>query len=35
MAAVTTAQGKDCVGVSFPDQDQVEGSTLTLNGLAR
>ena len=25
--------GKDCKGVSFPDQAQVEGSALTLNGL--
>jgi len=27
------AQGKECKGVSFPDQAQVEGSNLTLNGL--
>jgi hypothetical protein len=27
------AQGKECKGVSFPDQAQVEGSSLTLNGL--
>ena len=28
-----TAHGKECKGVNFPDQAQVEGSTLTLNGL--
>jgi len=27
------AHGKECKGVNFPDQAQVEGSTLTLNGL--
>ena len=27
------AQGKECKGVSFPDQVQVEGVNLTLNGL--
>src|SRR5205823_7824891 len=27
------ANGKECKGVSFPDQAQVEGSNLTLNGL--
>jgi hypothetical protein len=27
------AHGKECKGVSFPEQAQVEGSTLTLNGL--
>ncbi len=27
------AQGKECKGVNFPDQAQVEGSTLVLNGL--
>jgi len=27
------AQAKECKGVSFPDQAQVEGSNLTLNGL--
>lgn len=27
------AQAKECKGVSFPDQAQVEGSGLTLNGL--
>jgi len=27
------AQGKECKSVNFPDQAQVEGSTLTLNGL--
>jgi hypothetical protein len=27
------AQAKECKGVNFPDQSQVEGSSLTLNGL--
>src|SRR5437773_3453648 len=27
------AQGKECKGVSFPDQVQIEGSNLTLNEL--
>ncbi len=27
------AQGKECKGVSFPEQTQVEGSPLALNGL--
>ena len=27
------AHGKDCQGVTFPEQVQVDGSTLTLNGL--
>jgi len=27
------AHGKECKGVNFPDQAQVDGSTLTLNGL--
>jgi len=27
------AQGKECKGVSFPEQAQVEGTNLTLNGL--
>jgi len=27
------AHGKECKGVSFPEHAQVEGSTLTLNGL--
>ena len=27
------AQGKECKGVNFPDQAQVDGSNLTLNGL--
>jgi hypothetical protein len=27
------AQAKECKGVNFPDQTQVEGSSLTLNGL--
>jgi hypothetical protein len=30
---VGVAHGKECKGVNFPDQAQVEGSTLTLNGL--
>jgi hypothetical protein len=30
---VEVAQGKVCKGVTFPDQVQVDGSTLTLNGL--
>jgi len=33
LAAVATAHARDCAGVSFPDQEQVEGSALTLNGL--
>ena len=28
-----SAQGRECRGVSFPDQAQVESGTLTLNGL--
>lgn len=31
--AAGVAQGKECKGVSFPDQAQIEGSTLSLNGL--
>jgi hypothetical protein len=27
------AEAKECKGVNFPDQAQVEGSSLTLNGL--
>ena len=27
------AQAKECKGVNFPDQAQVEGSNLMLNGL--
>jgi hypothetical protein len=27
------AHGKDCQGVTFPEQVQIDGSTLTLNGL--
>jgi hypothetical protein len=27
------ASGKECAGVSFPDQAKVEGTSLTLNGL--
>lgn len=33
MSAVGVAHGKECVGVSFPDQLQVQGSPLVLNGL--
>ena len=35
IAAMSTgiAQGRECNGVSFPDQAQVEGSSLSLNGL--
>jgi len=29
----SVALGKECKGVNFPDQAQVEGSNLTLNGL--
>jgi hypothetical protein len=31
--AASVAQGKECKGVSFPDQVQIDGSSLTLNGL--
>ena len=31
--SVGVAHGKECKGVSFPDQTQIEGSTLVLNGL--
>ncbi|HXX83295.1 MAG TPA: chalcone isomerase family protein [Casimicrobiaceae bacterium] len=31
--AAGVAQGKECQGVNFPDQVQVDGSNLTLNGL--
>jgi len=31
--AAGVAQGKECKGVTFPDTAQVEGATLTLNGL--
>lgn len=31
--AIGVASGRECKGVSFPDQVQVDGSTLTLNGL--
>ncbi len=31
--AAGVAQGKECKGVSFPDTAQVDGATLTLNGL--
>jgi len=27
------AHGKECQGVTFPEQAQVDGSTLRLNGL--
>jgi hypothetical protein len=30
---IGVAHGKDCQGVNFPEQAQVDGSTLTLNGL--
>ncbi len=33
LSAVGVAHGKECMGVGFPDQLQVEGSTLVLNGL--
>lgn len=33
LLGIGTAQGKACLGVSFPDQANVEGSTLMLNGL--
>jgi len=35
LAALGTgiAQGKECKGVSFPDQVQIDGSSLMLNGL--
>ena len=31
--AAGAAQGKECQGVNFPDQVQVDGSNLSLNGL--
>ena len=31
--AAGAADGRECKGVSFPDQVQVDGSSLTLNGL--
>jgi hypothetical protein len=31
--SVTAAYGKECKGIQFPDQAQVQGSPLTLNGL--
>ena len=31
--AANAADGKECAGVSFPDQAQVEGANLALNGL--
>ena len=33
VAVAHGAYGKECKGVSFPDQAQVEGAALTLNGL--
>ncbi|MBW4050758.1 MAG: hypothetical protein HIU85_04730 [Proteobacteria bacterium] len=30
---VTTAYGKECKGISFPDHAHVQGALLTLNGL--
>lgn len=33
LLGVAPAHGKECKGVSFPDQAQAEGATLTLNGL--
>jgi hypothetical protein len=33
MVRVGTVAGKECHGVSFPEQTQVQGSSLTLNGL--
>src|SRR5215468_3158726 len=30
---IGVAHGKDCQGVNFPEQVQVDGGTLTLNGL--
>jgi Chalcone isomerase-like len=33
LLGVASAHGKECKGVSFPDQAQTEGATLTLNGL--
>lgn len=32
-SAASAAQAKECRGVSFPDQTEVNGSLLTLNGL--
>jgi Chalcone isomerase-like len=33
MFGIGVAHGKDCQGVNFPEQAQVDGSTLRLNGL--
>ena len=33
LSAVEVGHGRECMGVSFPDQLQVEGSALVLNGL--
>jgi hypothetical protein len=30
---ISVAHGKECKGVNFPDQAQVDGSNLVLNGL--
>ena len=33
LSAVGVAHGKECAGVTVPDQSLVEGTTLALNGL--
>jgi hypothetical protein len=33
MLSIGTVSGKECHGVNFPEQTQVQGSALTLNGL--
>src|SRR5215475_26005 len=33
VCGIGVAHGKDCQGVTFPEQAQVDGSTLRLNGL--
>ena len=33
MLGIGVAQGKECKGVNFPDQMQVEGTSLSLNGV--
>jgi hypothetical protein len=33
LVTVASAHGKECNGISFPDQVRIDGSTLTLNGL--
>jgi len=35
MFGAAVAQGRECKGVNFPEQTQVEGTTLTLNALGR